>query len=90
MFYYINLSQFACCNNQNISHLAYYIEKDMACIALDNRLLTLKAASKICSRRYSKIFIFFYFSGKTSLDISCELSAWQMIEMKYQDLFSSE
>ena len=37
----------------------------------------------------SKIFIF-YFSEKTSLDISCELSAWQMIHMKYQDLFSSE
>ena len=25
-----------------------------------------------------------------SLDISCELSAWQMIHMKCQDLFSSE
>ena len=32
----------------------------------------------------------FYFSEKTSLDISCELSAWQTIHMKYQDLFSSE
>ena len=31
---------------------------------------------------------FFYFSEKTSLDISCELSAWQTIHMKYQDLFS--
>ena len=31
---------------------------------------------------------FFYFSEKTSLDISCELSAWQMIHMKCQDLFS--
>ena len=25
---------------------------------------------------------------KTSLDISCELSAWQTIQMKCQDLFS--
>ena len=31
---------------------------------------------------------FFYFSEKTSLDISCELSAWQTIHMKFQDLFS--
>ena len=34
------------------------------------------------------LFYFFYFSEKTSLDISCELSAWQMIHMKCQDLFS--
>ena len=51
--------------------------------------LTLKAPSKICSRRQSKIFIF-YFSEKTSLDISCESSAWQTIHMKCQDLFSFE
>ena len=31
---------------------------------------------------------FFFFSKKTSLDISCESSAWQMIHMKCQDLFS--
>ena len=31
---------------------------------------------------------FFFFSEKTSLDISCEWSAWQTIHMKYQDLFS--
>ena len=31
---------------------------------------------------------FFYFSEKTSLNISCESSAWQMIHMKCQDLFS--
>ena len=30
----------------------------------------------------------FYFSEKTSLDISCESSAKQMIHMKCQDLFS--
>ena len=33
-------------------------------------------------------FVFFFFSEKTSLD--SELSAWQMIHMKCQDLFSSE
>ena len=49
----------------------------------------LKAPGKICSRRQSKIFIF-YFSEKTSLDISYESSAWQTIHMKCQDLFSSE
>ena len=27
---------------------------------------------------------------KTSLDISCELSAWQTIHMNCEDLFSSE
>ena len=32
--------------------------------------------------------IFFNFSEKTSLDIRCESSAWQMIHMKCQDLFS--
>ena len=31
---------------------------------------------------------FFYFSEKTSLDFSCELSAQQTIHMKSQDLFS--
>ena len=51
--------------------------------------LTLKVPSKICSRQHSKIFIF-YFSEKTSLDISCESSAWQMMHAKCQDLFSSE
>ena len=49
-------------------------------------LLTLKAPSKICSRH--SIFFFCYFSEKTSLDISCESSAKQMIHMKCQDLFS--
>ena len=31
-----------------------------------------------------------FFSEKTSLDISCESSAWQTIHMKCQDLFSLE
>ena len=52
--------------------------------------LTLKAPSKICSRRHSFFFYYYYyyFSEKTSLDISCESSAKQMIHMKCQDLFS--
>ena len=33
-------------------------------------------------------FFFFFFSEKTSLDISCELSAKQTVHMKCQDLFS--
>ena len=40
-------------------------------------------ANHNCSRRH-----FFYFSKKTSLDISSESSAWQTIHMKCQDLFS--
>ena len=55
------------------------------------RVVEVKAPSKICSRRLSKIFCyFFYFLEKAILDISCESSAWQTIHMKYQDLFSSE
>ena len=34
------------------------------------------------------VFLFAFFSGKTSLDISCESSAKQTIHMKYQELFS--
>ena len=45
--------------------------------------LTLKAPSKICSRRHS---IFFF--REKSLDISCESSAKQTIHMKCQYLFS--
>ena len=42
-----------------------------------------------CSRQiFFSFFFFFYFSEKTSVDILCELSAWQMIYMKCQDLFS--
>ena len=33
-------------------------------------------------------FVVFFLSEKTSLVISCELSAWQPIHMKCQDLFS--
>ena len=38
---------------------------------------------------FEKIF-YFFFPEKTSLDISCELSAKQTIHMKCQDLFSLE
>ena len=42
-----------------------------------------------CNRRQLFIYLFIYlFSEKTSLDISCESSAWQTIQMKCQDLFS--
>ena len=48
--------------------------------------LTLKAP--ITNAADDNFFKFlFYFSEKTSLDISCESSAWQMIHMKCQDLF---
>ena len=50
-------------------------------------MVTLKAP--VTTAADDKVFIyFFYFSEKTSLDISCELSAWQMIHMKCQDLVS--
>ena len=48
--------------------------------------LSLKAPSKICSRRHSNFL--FYFSEKTSLDILCESSAKQTIHIKCQDLLS--
>ena len=51
-------------------------------------LSTLKVPSKICSRRHSRFFCCCFFSEKTSLEISCESSAKQMIHMKCQDLFS--
>ena len=49
-------------------------------------ILTLKVPSIYCSRQQLKKC--FYFSEKTSLDISCESSAKQTIGMKCQDLFS--
>ena len=57
-----------------------------ASLDVQQLLLTLKVPSKICSRRHVKIL--FYFSEKTSVDISCELSAKQTVHMKCQDLFS--
>ena len=36
----------------------------------------------------SFFFFFFHFSKKIRLDITCDSSAWQMIHMKCQDLFS--
>ena len=55
------------------------------------RRLTLKAPGKICSRRHSRFFLFFFFlnfSWKLSLDISCEMSTWQTIHMKCRLSFS--
>ena len=46
--------------------------------------LTLKAPITTAA---DDIFFFFFQKKKTSLDISCESSAWQMIHMKCQDLF---
>ena len=37
--------------------------------------------------RYMYLFVF-AFQRKIRFDISCELSAWQMIHMKCQNLFS--
>ena len=54
-------------------------------------MLTLKAPITTAADNYFFFiffFIFFFFSGKTSLDISCELSAWQTIHMKCEDLLS--
>ena len=51
-------------------------------------ILTLKAPITTAADNIFFIYFFFYFSEKTSLDISCELSAWQTIHMKCQDLFS--
>ena len=49
-------------------------------------ILTLKAP--VTTAADDNLLYIFYFSEKTSHDISCELPAWQMIHMKYQDLFS--
>ena len=49
--------------------------------------LPLKRQAKFVADNIQKK-IFFFFSEKTSLDISCELSAKQTIHMKCQDLFS--
>ena len=48
--------------------------------------LTLKAP--ITTAADENFIYFFYFSEKTSLDISCESSAWQKIHMKCQDLLA--
>ena len=50
--------------------------------------LTLKVPITTAADDNFFYFIFFYFSEKTSLDISCESSAWQTIHLKCQDLFS--
>ena len=50
--------------------------------------LTLKVPITTAADNNFSFFFFFYFSEKTSLEISCESSAWQTIHMKFQDLFS--
>ena len=50
--------------------------------------LILKASNKIYSIQHFRFLYFCYFPEKISLDISCDLSAWQMIHMKCQDFFS--
>ena len=50
-------------------------------------VLTLKAPVTTAADEIF-FYFFFIFSEKTSLDISCELSAKQTIHMKCQDLFS--
>ena len=49
-------------------------------------LLTIKAPITTVADDIQNFF--FYFSEKTSLDIPCESSAWQMIHKECQDLFS--
>ena len=46
-------------------------------------LLSLKAPSKICNRQHSNCF-----SEAISFDISYEISSWQTIQKKCEDLFS--
>ena len=48
-------------------------------------VLTLKSPTTTTA---DDILIFSYFSMKTSLDFSCESSAWQTFRMNSQDLFS--
>ena len=45
------------------------------------------SANHSCNRR-QLCFFFLIFQGKTSFDISCELSAMQTIHMNCKDLFS--
>ena len=51
-------------------------------------ILYIKPIKDQSQLQQAAIFIFFYFSVKTSLDISCELSARQIIHMEFHDLLS--
>ena len=56
---------------------------------LRHNVLTLKAPiTTAADDNFFIVFFFFYLSEKTSIDISCELSAMQRIHMKCKDLFS--
>ena len=56
------------------------------------KCLTLKVPIKTAADSYVFFFFFFFvfflFLEKTSSDISFQLSTWQMIHIKCQDLFS--
>ena len=54
-------------------------------LLLDINHLTLKGP---ITTAVDNILNYFNFSKKTSFDILCESSAWQMIHIKCQDLFS--
>ena len=56
-------------------------------VQLHDTIINPFSANHSCSRQHFETFIF-YFTDKTSLDISCESSSKQMIHMKCQDLFS--
>ena len=59
----------------------------MYCYPMYSDTLTHKAP--VTNAADDNFLFIFFFSEKTSLDISCcELSAWQMIHMKCQDLIS--
>ena len=57
-------------------------------IDLPFSLLTLKVPITTAADDNFLYFFIIFFSEKTSLDISCESSAWQTIHMKCQDLYS--
>ena len=83
-------------NNEDPDETAHYEPSHLDLLCLQKYVswstglkgLTLKAPITTAADDSLKFFFFFNFSKKTSLDISCELSAWQTIHMKYQDLFS--
>ena len=55
-------------------------------------MLTFKVQSEFAANKFLSFFVvvFFFFSEKIRLDISCESSAKQMIHMKFQVLFKKE
>ena len=72
-----------------ICKVAYDLHDTLRCQKLVI-CLTLKAPVTTAADDNFFYIFFFYFSEKTSLDISCESSAWQMIHMKCQLVFSEK